>query len=87
MSGRLFCFGLGYVARALARELRAEGWTVAGTTRDPSKRSSLDGVEILIDQAAINKKTVSNRPDGCDVRHVTVCRIERACKKITRGGG
>jgi nucleoside-diphosphate-sugar epimerase len=29
----LFCFGLGYTARALARRLTAEGWTVAGTTR------------------------------------------------------
>ncbi|MEE8203794.1 MAG: hypothetical protein V3R74_08580 [Alphaproteobacteria bacterium] len=27
---RLFCFGLGYTARALARALKAEGWAVAG---------------------------------------------------------
>lgn len=30
---RLFCFGLGYTARALARTLVAEGWDVAGTSR------------------------------------------------------
>jgi nucleoside-diphosphate-sugar epimerase len=30
----LFCFGLGYTARALARSLRAEHWSVAGTSRD-----------------------------------------------------
>lgn len=30
---RLFCFGLGYSARALARSLIAEGWRVAGTSR------------------------------------------------------
>jgi nucleoside-diphosphate-sugar epimerase len=30
----LFCFGLGYTARALARSLQAEHWTVAGTRRD-----------------------------------------------------
>jgi nucleoside-diphosphate-sugar epimerase len=46
VKGRLFCFGLGYVARALAHQLRAEGWSVAGTTRDPSGRLAPDGVEI-----------------------------------------
>ncbi|MBF0306967.1 MAG: SDR family oxidoreductase [Alphaproteobacteria bacterium] len=30
---RLFCFGLGYSAKVLARRLLAEGWSVAGTTR------------------------------------------------------
>lgn len=30
---RLFCFGLGYTAQALARPLRQAGWHVAGTTR------------------------------------------------------
>ena len=30
---RLFCFGLGYSGRALARELLAGGWSVAGTCR------------------------------------------------------
>jgi nucleoside-diphosphate-sugar epimerase len=29
----LFCFGLGYSAKALARRLEAKGWTVAGTSR------------------------------------------------------
>ena len=32
-AGRLFCFGLGYTAQALARGLEAEGWTVVGTQR------------------------------------------------------
>jgi nucleoside-diphosphate-sugar epimerase len=41
MSGRLFCFGLGYTALALARALQAEGWTVAGTTRSAEKRAAL----------------------------------------------
>jgi nucleoside-diphosphate-sugar epimerase len=41
MSRRLFCFGLGYTAQALARELAAEGWEIAGTTRDPEKRVRL----------------------------------------------
>ena len=33
-SGRLFCFGLGYSAGFLARALGAEGWPVAGTSRE-----------------------------------------------------
>jgi len=37
--GRLFCFGLGYTAGFLARELMAEGWSVAGTTRDGARGS------------------------------------------------
>jgi nucleoside-diphosphate-sugar epimerase len=45
---KLFCFGLGYTAQALARVLAAEGWHVAGTTRDPDKRAQLEreGIEI-----------------------------------------
>jgi dTDP-4-dehydrorhamnose reductase len=35
MSGaRLFCFGLGYSAGFLARDLAKDGWHVAGTTRE-----------------------------------------------------
>jgi nucleoside-diphosphate-sugar epimerase len=39
--GRLFCFGLGYCARHLARTVRAEGWTVAGTCRTPKRQAKL----------------------------------------------
>jgi nucleoside-diphosphate-sugar epimerase len=44
---RLFCFGLGYSAQALARSVRAQGWTVAGTTRSEDARAALaaDGIE------------------------------------------
>jgi nucleoside-diphosphate-sugar epimerase len=42
MSRRLFCFGLGYSAGVLARQLMAEGWTVAGTTRLADKRKALE---------------------------------------------
>jgi nucleoside-diphosphate-sugar epimerase len=41
VSGRLFCFGLGYTALALARSLAAEGWRIAGTTRDAAKQARL----------------------------------------------
>jgi nucleoside-diphosphate-sugar epimerase len=47
---RLFCFGLGYTALALAQALAAEGWQIAGTTRDPEKRASLEqeGIEVWL---------------------------------------
>ncbi|HEV2301158.1 MAG TPA: SDR family oxidoreductase [Stellaceae bacterium] len=37
----LFCFGLGYSARALARRLLAEGWRVAGTCRSEAQQGAL----------------------------------------------
>ncbi|MDO9381500.1 MAG: SDR family oxidoreductase [Hyphomicrobiaceae bacterium] len=40
---RLFCFGLGYTARALARPLRTAGWHVAGTARTEDGAASLRG--------------------------------------------
>lgn len=48
MSRKLFVFGLGYSALALARHLSAEGWRVAGTTRDPAKAADLraEGFEM-----------------------------------------
>jgi nucleoside-diphosphate-sugar epimerase len=39
--GRLFCFGLGFSAQALARRLAAAGWAVAGTTRSAEKAAAL----------------------------------------------
>ena len=49
-SGRLFCFGLGYSALALARRLLARGWSVAGTTRSQDKagRLSAEGFEVFL---------------------------------------
>jgi nucleoside-diphosphate-sugar epimerase len=38
---RLFVFGLGYTALALARRLQGEGWQVAGTTRSEDKQARL----------------------------------------------
>ncbi len=46
MTGRLFCFGLGYSAMTLARRLQAEGWSIAGTTRDPAKQAELQAAGI-----------------------------------------
>lgn len=39
--GHLFCFGLGYCARALARTLQAEGWRISGTCREPERQARL----------------------------------------------
>jgi nucleoside-diphosphate-sugar epimerase len=38
---RLFCFGLGYSAGFLARALAAEGWSIAGTTREAETAAAL----------------------------------------------
>ena len=43
---RLFVFGLGYSALALARALRATDWRLAGTTRNPEKRAELAAAGI-----------------------------------------
>jgi nucleoside-diphosphate-sugar epimerase len=41
VSGRLFCFGLGYSALALARRLAAAGWRAAGTCRTAERAAAL----------------------------------------------
>ena len=38
----LFCFGLGYTAKILARALKAQGWRISGTVRSPEKLASLN---------------------------------------------
>jgi nucleoside-diphosphate-sugar epimerase len=43
---RLFCFGLGYSARALAARLIVEGWSVAGTHR-AGESVAAPGIEAL----------------------------------------
>ena len=43
---RLFCFGLGYSARALADRLKSDGWTIAGTCRGADKQDALQAAGI-----------------------------------------
>lgn len=74
--GRLFCFGLGFSALALARRLKAAGWAVAGTTRSPERAAALGsegvGAHIFardhpLDPAALSGTThllVSIAPDA-----------------------
>ena len=39
---RLFVFGLGYTAQIAGRQLRADGWTVAGTCRSQASKTALE---------------------------------------------
>jgi nucleoside-diphosphate-sugar epimerase len=48
ISSRLFCFGLGYTALALANALAARGFRVAGTTRTIEKAERLAGLGIEV---------------------------------------
>jgi len=54
---RLFCFGFGFSAEALARRLRSRGFAVAGTTRseDKAERMRAAGVEpwLFADEAGL----------------------------------
>jgi len=43
---RLFCFGLGYSAMALARRLIGKHWRVAGTCRSAAKADALRAIGI-----------------------------------------
>lgn len=42
----LFCFGIGYSAGVLARQLLADGWRVAGTARTEEQADRLRGAGI-----------------------------------------
>ena len=74
---RLFCFGLGYSAMRLARQLLADGWQVAGTSRTEEgcaalTEAGIDGYRFAsdhpLDDAAVLAGTThlvtSVPPDG-----------------------
>ena len=46
MAFKMFCFGLGYSAQALAQLLMAKGWSVAGTARRPERLAELEAQGI-----------------------------------------
>lgn len=48
MSNTLFCFGLGYSALALARNLQRDGWSVSGTCRSVDKKTALEAEGFTI---------------------------------------
>ena len=53
MTRRLFVFGWGFSAEALARRLRPRGWIVGGTSRDPDKRAAARELVDPADPAAV----------------------------------
>ena len=67
---RLFCFGLGYSALALAHDLMEEGWSIAGTTRNTQKRKELEseGIEVHL----FSRETPLDKPGAvlADVTHL-----------------
>jgi nucleoside-diphosphate-sugar epimerase len=67
---RLFCFGLGYSALALARDLMKEGWSVAGTTRSEEKRSALEAEGIEAHLFSREQPLADARTALLDVTHV-----------------
>jgi nucleoside-diphosphate-sugar epimerase len=76
----LFCFGLGYTARALARAVEAKRWTVAGTSRDGAAPGTIafDGEGDLPAEAldGVTHILVSVPPDGRGDPVLRRCRAE-----------
>ncbi len=61
VSPKLFCFGLGYSAMALARRLNAQGWRIAGTCRAPARRAALTALGI--EAAVFDGTAPMDRPE------------------------
>jgi nucleoside-diphosphate-sugar epimerase len=66
----LFCFGLGYSARALARLVAAEGWVVSGTCRTDEKAAELRARGFAAEPFERNCSLVAGAMSG--VTHVLV---------------
>ncbi len=98
MTGTLLSFGHGYSARALAKRLIPQGWTVIGTTRSAEKAEALraEGVEPLIwpanpVEAALDRAThiltsVSPTEDGDPVLNALAPAIEAVAGQIAWAG-
>lgn len=66
----VFCFGLGYVAARLARQLSQAGWRVSGTTRDAAKAARLGEAGIGAFQFADGVLVPEGRAALADATHV-----------------
>lgn len=62
----LFCFGLGFTARALARRLVGTGWRMSGTSRSPDAVAELagEGIEAHLYDGAQPLEDAEERLDG-----------------------
>lgn len=70
MSGNLFCFGLGFSAIRLARELGAQGWEVSGTCRSADKQRDLEAEGIVVH--LMNDQEQPDPSAFADATHVLV---------------
>ena len=88
---RLLVYGYGFVGRATARRMAAQGWDVAATWRDPeaAKAMRAEGVEPLLaeDKQAIAERladvqavlvTPPPGPEGCPALQVLVPALAKA---------
>lgn len=86
-----FVFGCGYLGRAFARRLIGEGWTVAGSSRDPRRRAELAAAGVRAvdpaDPAALDEAvraadavlvTAAPGPGGCPALAVLPGALARA---------
>lgn len=80
MSGaqRLFLFGPGFSALALAARLGARGWSVSGTARGPERRAALEalGYHAI---AADDLGAVAEAVDGADAVLISAPPDEQGC--------
>ena len=88
---RLFIYGYGFVGRALARRMRAKGWDVSATYRNPADGEAMraEGVDAV---AAEDKDAIAARlsdvqavlvtpppgPEGCPALQVLVPALAKA---------
>ncbi len=83
-ASRLFCFGLGYSAQVLARQLRAQGWAISGTNRagntgpDGFRLMAFDGTQPLAADALddITHLLISIPPDAHGDPVLRMCEAE-----------
>ena len=68
----LFCFGLGYTAGFLARALAAEGWRIAGTSRDAASCERLAGEGFAMHLFAPGQPLAGAAAALADATHVLI---------------
>ena len=78
--GTILIFGMGYLGGAVARQAERRGWTVLGTSRDPSRRLVDPGdpaaLARAVDQADAVLITVAPTPQGCPGHAVLASLLE-----------
>ena len=70
--GVLFCFGLGYSAGFLARALAAEGWRIAGTSRDAASCARLAAQGFTMHRLAPDRPLAAPAAALAGVTHLLI---------------